>query len=240
MLSLILAESALETVPQELWKHPAVERHAERRGKPPRSTILDRSYHHAAMKTLKGGEKRGRPDIVHFSLLEALGSPLNREGLLRIFIHTVDDYVITVAPETRLPRNYNRFIGLMEQLFESGRVPPKGRALLTLERKTLQELIDTIKPGYVIAFSRIGEPRTLEEALLRISNKGDLAAVIGGFPAGHFAEATIKLADEVVCIDPEMLEAWTVTSRLIYEYERSINLPEKRLKHLFNRNVRKS
>jgi rRNA small subunit pseudouridine methyltransferase Nep1 len=88
------------------------------------------------MKKLEESEKRGRLDIVHFALLEALGSPLNREGLLQTYVHTINDYVITVNPETRLPRNYNRFVGLMEQLFESYRVPPTGQILLKLEGKT--------------------------------------------------------------------------------------------------------
>lgn len=230
MLILILAESALETIPQGLWRHPSVQRHSKRRGKHPQFLLLDRSYHHTAMKTLEGGEKRGRPDIIHFALLEALGSPLNREGLLQTYVHTIHDRVITVNPEARLPRNYLRFVGLVEQLFESGRVPPTGPALLKLERKTLPQLLREIKPDHVTAFSRKGKSRLLEEAVSELSEKERPAVVIGGFPRGHFSETTTRLAKEVIRIDPEMLEAWTVTSRVIYEYERALSLPRKRLK----------
>jgi len=229
MLTLILAESALETVPRNLWRHPVIERHSKRRGKPPKHLVLDKSYHHAAMKTLKDGEKLGRPDIVHFSLLEALGSPLNREGLLRVYVHTVSDYSISVDPEVRLPRNYDRFIGLIEQLFEFGQVPVEGTPLLILEERTLPHLVGSIKPTYVIAFSRKGKPSTLEDAVSRLKRQENLAAIIGGFPAGHFTDATTDLADEIICIDCEMLEAWTVASRLVYEYERAISLPKKRI-----------
>jgi len=232
MLTLILAESALETVPPELWEHPAVKRHSQIRGKDPKFMILDRSYHHAAMKTIKNSSKRGRPDIVHLSLLEALGSPLSKEGLLKVYVHTSNEHMISVAPETRLPKNYNRFIGLMEHLFEQDRVPPKGKPLLVLERETLAELIKTIEPTYVVAFSRTGKPMTLEEITLRLSNEGNPVAIVGGFPHGHFTETTQNLANEVVCVDPEMLEAWTVTSRLIYEYERATSLIKKRMKTL--------
>jgi len=230
MLTLILAETAIETVPEELWKHPAVESYSKRRGKHPMFTILDRSYHHAAMKTIKNSERRGRPDIVHLSLLEALGSPLNKEGLLRIYVHAFNDYVISVASETRLPKNYNRFIGLMEQLFEFNCVPPKGKPLLVLERKTMPDLISSVEPTYVIAFSRAGKPMTLEEVVSKFSNEKKPAAIIGGFPSAHFTMTTRDLANEIICIDPEMLEAWTVTSRLIYEYERATSLPKKRVK----------
>jgi len=76
------------------------------------------------MRTLTNASKRRRPDIAHFTVLEALGSPLNKEGVLRTYMHTLDDRVITVSPKIRLPRNYDRFVGLIEQLFQKDRIPP--------------------------------------------------------------------------------------------------------------------
>lgn len=231
MLNLILAESALETIPEKLWKHPAIQKYAKLRGKHPRFVLLDRSYHHRVMKSLEQNEKRGRPDIVHFALLEALGSPLNKERLLQVYVHTFNDYVISVNSETRLPRNYNRFVNLIEQLFEYGRVPPQKHqtALLTLQHKTLTQLIREVKPSYVLAFSRTGKPRTLEEAISKLIHEKKPVLIVGGFPHGHFSEATLKLVNETVCIDPDMLETWTVTSRAIYEYERLFSVSKKRL-----------
>jgi len=235
LLNLVLAESAIETIPEKLWKHPSVQKYAKLRRKHPRFVVLDRSFHHRAMKSLEQSAKRGRPDIVHFALLEALGSPLNKEGQLQVYAHTLNDYVITVNPQTRLPRNYGRFVSLIEQLFEYGRVPPQQTqtALLTLERKTLAQLIREVKPSYVLAFSRIGKPCMLEEAISRLSNEKKPVMIVGGFPHGHFSEATLKLVNETVSIDPDMLETWTVTSRAIYEYERALSLPKKRKTLLF-------
>ena len=45
--------------------------------------------------------KRGRPDIAHFALLEALSTPLYLEGLLDVYIHTIDNKVIKVGPDLR-------------------------------------------------------------------------------------------------------------------------------------------
>jgi len=229
LLILVLAEAALETVPEDLWSHPAVRRHSKRQRKPPEQLLLDRSLHHSAMRRLEGNLKRGRPDITHFALLEALGSPLNKEGLLQTYVHTNKDYTITVNPSTRLPRNYNRFIGLMEQLFQQGKVPSTGQTLLKLENKTLQTLLAQAETDYILAFSREGKPKTLQEAVSSLQSKRRPAVIVGSFPHGHFSETTIQLADEVVCVDSEMLEAWTVTSRVIYEYERSLSVPRKRL-----------
>jgi len=231
-LTLVLVESALETIPQQLWKHRAVQKYAKLRGKHPRFIVLDRSYHHSAMKTLELAEKRGRPDIVHFSLLEALGSPLNKERLLRVDVHTFNDYVVSLKPETRLPRNYSRFVSLMEQLYEFGRIPPEEteKPLLTLRRQTLTQLMRAIQPTYTLALSRMGKPETLETAVSKLAEREKRPAVfVGGFPRGHFSRTTAELADEVVCIDREMLETWTVVSRVIYEFERALSLPRKRL-----------
>jgi rRNA small subunit pseudouridine methyltransferase Nep1 len=229
LLTLILAEAALEKVPKSLWSHPAVKRHSKRQKKPPQQLLLDRSLHHAAMKKLDENEKRGRPDITHFALLEALGAPLNKEGLLQMYVHTNKDCTITVNPKARLPRNYNRFVGLIEQLYQLGKVPSEGEALLKLESKTLPKLLAETKADYVMLFSRKGKPKTVEEAVSSLHKKQRPAMIIGGFPHGHFSKTTLKLADEIVSVDSEMLEAWTLTARVIYEYERVLSLPKKRL-----------
>lgn len=229
MLTLILAEAALEKVPKSLWSHPAVKRHSKRQKKPPQQLLLDRSLHHAAMKKLGENEKRGRPDITHFALLEALGSPLNKEGLLQMYVHTNKDCTITVNPKARLPRNYNRFLGLIEQLFQIGKVPSEGEVLLKLESKKLPKLLAETEADYVMLFSRKGKPKTVEEAVSSLNKKQRPAIIIGGFPHGHFSKTTLKLADEIVSVDSEMLEAWTLTARVIYEYERILSLPKKRL-----------
>jgi rRNA small subunit pseudouridine methyltransferase Nep1 len=182
------------------------------------------------MKRLDNNMKRGRPDITHFALLEALGSPLNKEGLLQVYVHTVKDYVITVNSTARLPKNYNRFIGLIEQLFQQGQVPTDKEPLLTLEQKTLKQLLTETKTDHVLAFSKKGKPKTIQDAVSVLHQKQRPAVVVGGFPHGHFSETTAQLLDEVVCVDPEMLETWTMTSRIIYEFERTFSIPAKRLK----------
>lgn len=182
------------------------------------------------MKRLEQSEKRGRPDITHFSLLEAQGSPLNKERLLTTYVHTINDYVIWVNPEARLPRNCIRFNSLIEQLFESKRVPANTeKPLLTLKKQTLHGLIRDVKPSHILALSRLGQPQTLETCISNLSQEVKPAVLVGGFPRGHFTKTTLKLADNVICIDPEMLETWTVVSRVVYESERALSLPKQRI-----------
>ena len=230
MLTVVLAESALEPIPRQLWKHPLIRKYVQKRGKDPEFLLLDRSYHHVAMKTLRDAEKRGRPDIVHFSLLELLGSPLCKERLLQVYVHTVADSVISVDNETRLPRNYNRFLGLMEQLFELKQIPPQGSPLLTLiEDMTFPHLMEKIKPDYIVVFSKSGVGKTLEGTVSEFKEKKNPVAVVGGFPHGTLSGNVRKLANQVAAIDRETLETWILVARITYEYEKQIGLPQRRL-----------
>ncbi|MHC1586504.1 MAG: 16S rRNA methyltransferase [Candidatus Hecatellaceae archaeon] len=234
LLTLILAESALETIPKEILDHPQVRKHAERAGKPAWRLLLNKSYHYEAMARLRDKEKRGRPDIVHFTLLEALGSPLNLEGLLKIYVHTYSGYVIDVRPEVRLPRDCNRFSGLMEQLFQEGKVPPEGKPLLTLRKQTLTQLIRRVKPTLTVALTRGGEPQPADKLAEELAQASRPTVIVGGFPHGTFSRQTLKLADKAVAIDREGLEAWIVTSRILAYYEQALNLPRERLQQPLN------
>ncbi|XP_018401766.1 PREDICTED: ribosomal RNA small subunit methyltransferase NEP1 [Cyphomyrmex costatus] len=57
-----------------------------------------------------------RPDITHQCLLMLMDSPLNRAGLLQVYIHTEKNVLIEIHPQTRIPRTFKRFAGLMVQL----------------------------------------------------------------------------------------------------------------------------
>lgn len=57
-----------------------------------------------------------RPDITHQSLLMLFDSPLNRAGLLQVYIHTHKNVLIEVNPQCRIPRTFKRFGGLMGKL----------------------------------------------------------------------------------------------------------------------------
>jgi rRNA pseudouridine-1189 N-methylase Emg1 (Nep1/Mra1 family) len=51
-----------------------------------------------------------------------LDSPLNKAGLLQVYIHTDKNVLIEVNPQTRIPRLFSRFSALMG-MSEAGTVP---------------------------------------------------------------------------------------------------------------------
>ncbi|XP_055380512.1 ribosomal RNA small subunit methyltransferase NEP1 [Condylostylus longicornis] len=57
-----------------------------------------------------------RPDITHQCLLMLFDSPLNRAGLLQVYLKTENNVLVEINPQTRIPRTFKRFAGLMVQL----------------------------------------------------------------------------------------------------------------------------
>jgi len=225
MLNLLFVEAALELVPRKISRHPSVVRNAKRDGKDPGGVLLDRSLHHHAMVALPEAEKRGRPDIIQFCLLEALGSPLNKARGLKSMAHTINGEFIDFSPELRLPRDAFRFRSLMEQLFAEGRVPPgDNEPLMTLVRKTLKEVKGDVRPSRTFALTSHGKSEKLSDLCARLAAEENSLVFLGAYPHGAMREETLAEADEAVSIYPEALEAWVVTSRLIYEYEKAKGL----------------
>lgn len=220
----MLAESSIELVPKELAHHPSVVKIAHRKKKDPASLILDQSYHHAAILQLgHHGAGRGRPDIAHFSLLLALGSPLNSSDKLKCYVHTRDNHVITVDSKARLPRNTDRFTSLIEQLYQEESVPPSGHPLLSIKPGTLADLLGEIS-GSVTALTTQGFPKPMEEVATNMAAKSDPVLMVGGFQSGHFSKEALSLSENSYRIQKESLEAWTVVSRAIYDYEKATGL----------------
>ena len=72
---------------------------------------------HRGILTRNGREfSSARPDITHQCLLMLFDSPLNRAGLLQVFIRTANNVLIEINPATRIPRTFKRFSGLMVQV----------------------------------------------------------------------------------------------------------------------------
>jgi len=235
-LNLALVESALQLVPTEIQAHPQIKKYAARRMKRPSEVLLDRTFHHTAMQKLAQKrfrlpvEKMGRPDIVHTTLLQILETPLNWEKHLRVFVHTQDDYVISVNPKIRLPKNYVRFVGLIEQLFANKQVPERGSPLMKLEKGTVQNLIARIQPGQVLGFSIMGQPTLMRTAAKDASEIADPLIFIGGFPRGHFSDDTSRSIHSIFKVDRESLDAWVVAGRFVYDFEWAIGVAQRRIK----------
>jgi rRNA small subunit pseudouridine methyltransferase Nep1 len=220
MISLVLAESALELVPSELIHHPSVVSHAKKLGKHSSEILLDNSWHFAAMKGIKNEMKRGRPDLVHFSILEATTIPLYLQNKIKLYIHTADDKVISFGQNVHVPKSYHRFAGVIEKLFREKQIIANNDVLLKIKDQTFSELLHEINPSKVIGFSANGDTKSYEKIVSEISD--DACLVFGGFQKGHFSDLIENKINDLYSVGNESFEGHVVIARMLYEYEKTI------------------
>jgi len=220
MISLILSESALELVPSVLEHHPSVVSHARKLGKHSSEILLDNSWHFAAMKGIENEMKRGRPDLVHFSILEATTIPLYLQNKIKLYIHTVDDKVISFGQNVHVPKSYHRFEGVIEKLYQEKKIISNDNVLLEIKDQTFSELLNEINPSKVIGFSTNGKLGSYEKIAKEILENSCI--IVGGFQKGHFSDAIENKINDLYAIGDESFEGHVVVSRILYEYEKTI------------------
>lgn len=228
-VALVIAEASLETIPKQLLRHMSVIRYAQKIGKKPSEILLDRSYHHSAMVTgrLESVWKRGRPDIVHFALVEALSTPLYLKNKLDVYVYTINSQVILIGPNLRIPKSYFRFEGLMMKLFKDKVIKSEqdDRILLELlDDVPFKHLIKNIAgSSKSIGLSSGGVSSTACEVVSKYIDRFDeclCAIVIGGFPKGRFSDNISNFLDNSYSIGKITLEAHVVIARILYECEK--------------------
>ncbi len=186
----IIADASLELVPKELQKEHVVQLSAKKRGKHPNGLLLDSSLHWQAMSKLKDKEKRGRPDVVHDLLKLALDSQLAQDKQLEVIIHTYNDEVIRVNSETRIPRNYNQFVGLIEQLFEKKKLTTKeGKTLLEITSEKIEKILNKQK---VLVLEFGGAKLKITQLIEKIEKEKPGVIIVGGFPSGELSHIYSK------------------------------------------------
>lgn len=217
-LNLILLDSSLELVPKEIASHPAIVKNAKKRNKKPEETLLDISLHYHAMNKLKDFEKRGRPDIVHMAMVLFLTEIPEVKG--EFYIHTIDSKIIWIDNKMRPPKNYDRFVGLMEQLLKEGKVPVDKEPPLM---KIIGSGLNTLKSKYkIVVLSEHGKKVTPDK-LCELDN--DWLVGIGAFQHGDFSQEVLDNADEIYSISNYTLEAHQVLCRVVSACNMLLNWP---------------
>jgi rRNA small subunit pseudouridine methyltransferase Nep1 len=211
MLSLIIADSEIELIPEKIARHPLVVHRARGRRREPEQILLDSNYDHRAMRALENGDRRGRPDIAHICLLIALDSIPSREGELRVHIHTRHDSVLTFDSSTRIPRSQARFYGILEGILSTG----EGTKFIGYRRMGLVELVRSIGPDLALCLSPAGQRTNLSREM---TGKDNIVAIVGGFPRGDFASPVDQIADRMVSLWRDSLDAWTAVAETISAY----------------------
>jgi rRNA small subunit pseudouridine methyltransferase Nep1 len=221
--SIILEEASLELVPKRFWNHESCKIVEARFGLPPQSQILDDNFHHKIIVDMSENEKRGRPDIVHFALLDIVSTPAYLRGLIRPIIRTVNGDVILIKENVRLPRTELRFNGVMSKILRKETSLSEARLFDFKEGQTIGELVESLNLSKVSCLSTEGIEKDLSDlvaTLTKETSDDSIGWIVGGFARGHFSEEVKKLADDLISISNYALASHVVTARLAYEIER--------------------
>lgn len=217
VLYLLIVECGVELIPKKIRTHPSVKKNIKRSNYS--SQLLDNALHHSAMAKLDNFEKRGRPDILHNCLLNALGSPLNKHHLLKLYFHTINNRIFELNPEIRISRNYNRFKGLAAKLLIDRNIRFNNSYLIKEIDENLKDLIKSIKKREIILFSSRGHQILHHLDLFQVNKIKNYITIVGGFQKGTFSKEIMQLSDKIISISKYSLDAWIVVSKIISFYE---------------------
>jgi rRNA small subunit pseudouridine methyltransferase Nep1 len=220
----VLEQSSLELVPKKYWNDESCRVVESRFGIKAENQILDDNFHHGIVQKLPDREKRGRPDIVHFALLDIMSTPAYQRRSIQTIIHTINDEVILVKDGVRLPRTELRFYGVMSKILRK-KIGPSERDLFENRGvQKMKELVQSLNPSNTFCLSIEGVAKDLHEFVRKSNPEDDRSTrlwIIGGFARGHFNEDVKALSDEIISISDRPLPAHVVSARLSYEIERS-------------------
>ncbi|TEB28948.1 Nep1-domain-containing protein [Coprinellus micaceus] len=156
-------------------------------------TLLNCDDHQGILAKTGRDIADARPDITHQCLLTLLDSPLNKAGLLQVYIHTARGVLIEVNPHVRIPRTFKRFSGLMVQLLHklSIRGVNGPEKLLKVIKNPI---IDHLPPNTIkLTLSGDAPVQKLSKFLPTLPNTHNIAVFVGAMARGKddFADAYV-------------------------------------------------
>lgn len=157
-----------------------------------------------------------RPDITHQCLLMLFDSPLNRAGLLQVFIHTANNVLIEINPATRIPRTFKRFAGLMVQLLHKYHITA-AESNVKLIKVIKNPINDHLPPGckkILMSYSATGKAQK-PRSLVPETNE-PICIVVGAIAKGSIST---DYTEENISISNYPLSAALTCSKLCDAFE---------------------
>ena len=163
-----------------------------------------------------------RPDILHQCLLMLFDSPLNRANLLQVYVHTQKKVLIEINPQTRIPRTFDRFSGLMVQLLHklTIRAADTSQKLLKVIKNPITDHLPVGCKKYLTSFSADKVVNVQDFAEEHPSDE-PLVVVVGAFAKGAL---DCDYTGETLSISNYPLSAAITCSKLCTAFEDKWNV----------------
>ncbi|KAG1888674.1 Alpha/beta knot methyltransferase [Suillus subluteus] len=176
-------------------------------------TLLNCDDHQGILAKTGRDIADARPDITHQCLLTLLDSPLNKSGLLQVYIHTTKGVLIEVNPHVRIPRTFKRFSGLMVQLLHKLSIRGVNGPEKLL--KVIKNPVTDHLPANTMKLTLSGDAPTvrLSRYLPTLPETHSIAVFVGAMARGRddFAD---HLVDEKISISDYPLSASVACGKL--------------------------
>ena len=189
--------------------------------------IINCDDHYKIIKSMKKKLDEFRPDIIHQCLLNLFDSPLNKVGLLQVYIRTNKNILIEINPKTRIPRTFKRFSGLFSQLFLKNEIGIEDNShkeiFLKILNTKLEDIIQDIPKILLSEKGRLVDIDTycknLENNIKENKNK-NICFIIGTNPKGDI-DPMIKYNDDCISLSSFDLDSNVVCAKICSAFENS-------------------
>lgn len=164
-----------------------------------------------------------RPDILHQCLLMLFDSPLNRASLLQVYVHTAKGVLIEINPQTRIPRTFDRFCGLMVQLLHklSIRAADTSQKLLKVIKNPIGDHLPVGCAKFTASFHAENGVRNVSAFALEQASDAPVVVVIGAMAKGS---VDCDYTDKTVSISNYPLSAAITCSKFCTAFEDKWNV----------------
>lgn len=178
--------------------------------------IINSDDHVPLIKKMKKSIEDYRPDVLHQCLLALFDSPLNKEGLLQVYIHTKQNVLIEISPKTRIPRTFKRFCCLMAQLLQKYRIRAANSSEILI-KVIKNPITDHLPLGCpIIATNEKSKLVKIDEYAESLNKGVSVAFVVGAMSKG---DLNIDYNNDTVSISSFPLTAGIVCSKICSAFE---------------------
>ena len=179
--------------------------------------IINSDDHMNLIKSMNKSYEEYRPDVLHQCLLNLFESPLNKAGMLQVYIRTQENVLIEISPKTKIPRTIKRFCGLMGQLLQHYRIRAlnSSEILLKIIKNPITQYIPFGCP--IISTNEKCKLIKLEDYIDNLKSN-NVAFVIGAISKG---DVNIDYMTDTISISSFPLTAGIVCSKICSAFEKS-------------------
>ena len=178
--------------------------------------IINSDDHRNLIKKMNKSLEDYRPDVLHQCLLNLFESPLNKAGMLQVYIRTKENVLIEISPKTKIPRTIKRFCGLMGQILQKYRIRAmnSSEVLLKVIKNPITQYIPFGCP--IISTNEKSKLIKLEDYIDNLKSN-NVAFVVGAISKG---DVNIDYMTDTVSISSFPLTAGIVCSKICTAFEK--------------------